>query len=55
MPLSTQLEGLCRADYGPQKEPFDGEALAKSLRSISVLQEQKEQRPTDDLPPLMPA
>ena len=55
MPLSTQLEGLCRADYGPQKESFDGEALAKSLRSISVLQEQKEERPTDRLPPLMPA
>ena len=54
MPLSTQLEGLCRADYGPQKESFDGEALAKSLRSISVLQEQKEERPTDALPPLMP-
>lgn len=55
MPLSTQLQSLCRADYGPQKESFDGEALAKSLRSISVLREQKEQRPTDILPPLMPA
>ena len=54
MPLSTQLEGLCRADYGPHEESFDGKALAKSLRSISVLQEQKEQRPTDGLPPLMP-
>jgi hypothetical protein len=55
MPLSAQLEGLCRADYGPGKDSFDGEALAKSLRTISVLQEQKEQRPTDVLPPLMPA
>ena len=55
MPLSAQLEGLCRADYGPQKDSFDGEALAKSLRTISVLQEQKEERPTDVLPPLMPA
>ena len=55
MPLSTQLQSLCRADYGPQKASFDGEALAKSLRSISVLREQKEQRPTDILPPLMPA
>ncbi|MEN8198325.1 MAG: hypothetical protein ABFS30_17785, partial [Pseudomonadota bacterium] len=55
MPLSTQLEGLCRADYGPQEDSFDGEALAKSLRNISVLREQKEQRPTDVLPPLMPA
>jgi hypothetical protein len=54
MPLSTQLESMCRADYGPQKDAFDGEALAKSLRTISVLQEEKEERPTDVLPPLMP-
>jgi len=55
MPLSTQLEGLCRADYGPEKESFDGEALAKSLRTVSVLQEDREARATDVLPPLMPA
>ena len=55
MPLSTQLQSLCRADYGPAKESFDGEALAKSLRSISVLREDREARPTDVLPPLMPA
>jgi len=55
MPLSTQLENLCRADYGPQKVPIDGEALARSLRSISVLREDKEERPTDVMPPLMPA
>ena len=54
MPLSTQLQSLCRADYGPQKESFDGEALAKSLRSISVLREEKKGRATDILPPLMP-
>ena len=54
MPLSTQLQSMCRADYGPEKESFDTEALAKSLRSISVLQEQEEERPTDVLPPLMP-
>jgi hypothetical protein len=54
MPLSTQLEFLCRADYGPHKDSIDGEALAKSLRTISVLREEKEQRPTDVLPPLMP-
>jgi hypothetical protein len=55
MPLSTQLEQLCRADYGPDKTPFDGEALAKSLRNISVLRDEKEQRAADGLPPLMPA
>jgi hypothetical protein len=55
MPLSTQLQTLCRADYGPQKGSIDGEALAKSLRTISVLREEREDRPTDVLPPLMPA
>jgi hypothetical protein len=54
MPLSTQLEALCRADYGPRKTAFDGEALAKSLRNVAVLQEGKAERPTDGLPPLMP-
>ena len=55
MPLSAQLDALCRADYGPQKESFDREALAKSLRTINVLQEEKERKPTDVLPPLMPS
>lgn len=54
MPLSAQLEQLCRADYGPQGESFDGETLAKSLRAVSVLQEERERRPSDELPPLMP-
>ncbi len=55
MPLSAHLDALCRADYGPREETFDREALAKSLRTISVLQEDKEQHPTDVLPPLMPS
>ncbi len=55
MPLSAHLDALCRADYGPREETFDREALAKSLRTISVLQEDKEQHPTDILPPLMPS
>lgn len=54
MPLSAQLESLCRADYGRDKASVDGEALAKSLRSISVLREATEQRATDGLPPLSP-
>ena len=55
MPLSAQLEGLCRADYGPDAAPFDGEALAKSLRNVSVLREDAEVMATDGLPPLLPA
>ncbi len=54
MPLAAQLEALCRADYGPSDDSFDREALAKSLRTITVLQDEKEQKPTDALPPLMP-
>ncbi len=55
MPLSTQLDALCRADYGPSEDAFDREALAKSLRTINVLQEKREKKPTDALPPLMPS
>lgn len=54
MPLAAHLDALCRADYGPRDASFDRDALAKSLRAINVLQEEKEERPTDVLPPLMP-
>ena len=55
LPLSTQLEALCSASYGPRDEPWDGEALAKSLRSISVLREDAPEKTVDGLPPLSPA
>ncbi len=55
MPLSAHLDALCRADYGPRDESFDRDALTKSLRAINVLQEEREERPTDVLPPLMPS
>ena len=55
LPLSTQLEALCSASYGPRDESWDGEALAKSLRSISVLREDEPEKTTDGLPPLSPA
>lgn len=54
MPLSTQLETLCSASYGPGERDWDGDALAKSLRSFSVLNDEVEERATDDLPPLSP-
>ena len=54
MPLSTQLETLCSASYGPGERNWDGDALAKSLRSFSVLTDEAEERPTDGLPPLSP-
>lgn len=54
MPLSTQLETLCSASYGPGGREWDGNALAKSLRSFSVLQDEVEEQQSDGLPPLSP-
>jgi hypothetical protein len=54
IPLSTQLESLCNASYGPRDDSWDREALAKSLRSISVLSEEEPEQSTDVLPPLSP-
>ena len=54
LPLSTQLESMCSATYGPGGQPWDGEAIAKSLRSFSVLSEEAEPAPVESLPPLSP-
>jgi hypothetical protein len=54
IPLSAQLMQLCSASYGSRDEVWDNEALAKSLRSFSVLQEGEEEQATDILPPLSP-
>lgn len=54
-PLSTHLEELCSASYGPAGASWNGEALAKSLRSFSVRTEKEKARPADTLPPLAPA
>jgi hypothetical protein len=54
LPLSTQLESMCSATYGPAGEPWDGEAIAKSLRSFSVLTEEAQAAPVETLPPLSP-
>ena len=54
LPLSTQLEVLCSASYGAGDKQWDGEALAKSMRSFSVLTGEESERPTDTLPPLLP-
>jgi hypothetical protein len=54
LPLSTQLEAMCSATYGPGEGAWDGEAVAKSLRSFSVLSEDAPEQPVDTLPPLSP-
>ena len=54
LPLSSQLQSFCKATYGPNRDPWDSDALAKSLRSITVLREDAPDRPADTLPPLTP-
>jgi hypothetical protein len=54
IPLSAQLQAFCSATYGPSRDPWDGVALAKSLKSVSVLREDAPEQPTESLPPLSP-
>jgi len=54
IPLSTQLQTLCSASYGPDELSWNGEELAKSMRSFSVLTEKVDDRPVEGLPPLAP-
>ncbi|MBT8077370.1 MAG: BatD family protein [Gammaproteobacteria bacterium] len=53
-PLSGQLAALCRASYGPAGNDWDGQALAKSLRSFSIVAGERDAAAADDLPPLFP-
>lgn len=54
IPLSTQLQMLCSASYGPGERGWDGNALAKSLRSFSVLTDDAVEKAVEGLPPLSP-
>ncbi len=54
IPLSTQLQAMCSASYGPGDREWNGGELAKSLRSVSVLRDAEPERPSDTLPPLSP-
>jgi len=53
-PLSDELGRLSQAAYGTKGEGWDGEALARSLRSFAVLDENGKDTTRDPLPPLMP-
>jgi len=53
-PLADELMRLSRAAYGPSGEGWDGDALAKSLRSFAVLDDKSTDESRDPLPPLMP-
>lgn len=53
-PLSEELVQLSDSAYGSNGTRWDGEALARYLRSFAVLDENANVTPDDPLPPLMP-
>jgi BatD DUF11 like domain len=53
-PLAGELQRLSRASYGAGDAHWDGEALARALRSIVILGEERPVAGEDALPPLMP-
>jgi hypothetical protein len=53
-PLAEELRNLSSISYGAVESGWDGRALAKALRSISVLAEDDKVIAQDPLPPLMP-
>lgn len=52
-PLSDELKNLSSLSYGPNGGEWNGEALAKAIRSFSVLKDDATQA-KELLPPLMP-
>jgi len=53
-PLAEELTKLSNLAYGPGGGEIEGEALAKAIRSFSVLKD-ADHEPEEQLPPLMPA
>ncbi len=58
-PLAKELDTLCSASYGPGGDgpggdSWNGEDLAKALRSFAVKSGDAKDAGADDLPPLMP-
>ena len=51
--LAGELHRFSKLSYGPDPGEFDGEALARAIRSFSVLAPEQE-GDGDQLPPLMP-
>jgi len=52
-PLADELRTLSSLSYGPQGGEWNGEALAKAVRSFAVLKDEYAET-SEDLPPLMP-
>lgn len=53
-PLNDELRQLSGISYGPNGGDWDGEALAKALRSFAVVDNRVAANSPDPLPPLMP-
>lgn len=53
-PLSDELQSLARSTYGNAGSDWDGAALAKALRSFSVVSDAVQRSSGEPLPPLMP-
>lgn len=53
-PLAAELTRLSGASYGPHGVEWDGAALARSLKSFTVLESAEASSMRDRLPPLMP-
>ncbi|MBT8092898.1 MAG: BatD family protein [Gammaproteobacteria bacterium] len=53
-PLADELGALSAASYAPGGREFDGDKLAKALRSFAVLDAGKSEPLEEPLPPLMP-
>jgi hypothetical protein len=53
-PLSDELRALSNAAYGANGAHWDGEAIARYLRSFAVLGADATKKGDDPLPPLMP-
>jgi hypothetical protein len=52
--LADELNAFSKLSYGPSPGDFDGDALAKAIRSFSVLTDGQSEA-TEELPPLMPS
>lgn len=54
-PAASELKQLCRQAYGPEKDrSWNGEALARALRTMAAKGEVQSSALVDRLPPLMP-
>jgi hypothetical protein len=53
-PLHSELGSLSGISYGPEGGDWNGEALAKALRSFAVVDNSESTESGDVLPPLMP-